>query len=67
MNENVKDFEGRGRGLISRSYLGIHLEGLRKTMEKLHQDSQALCRDLNPRPLEYKAGVLTTRPQHSAE
>jgi hypothetical protein len=47
-----------------RSYPGIYLEGLRKTMKTLSQDSQFPGRDLNPGPPEYEAGVLTTHPRH---
>jgi hypothetical protein len=43
----------------------ICLEGLRKTTKNLSQDSRSPGRDLNPGPPEYKAGVLTTRAQHS--
>jgi hypothetical protein len=38
---------------------------LRIITENLIQDSWYLDRDLNPRPLEYEAGVLTTRPLRS--
>jgi hypothetical protein len=33
----------------------------------LIQDNRPSDRDLNPRPPEYKAGLLLTRPRHSAE
>jgi hypothetical protein len=44
-----------------RYYSGICLEELRKTTNTLSQGSRSLGRDLNSRPPEYKAGVLTTR------
>jgi hypothetical protein len=43
----------------------IFLEGLRKTTKHLSQDSGPPCRDLNPDPPEYEAGVLTVWPGHS--
>jgi hypothetical protein len=46
----------------SRCYPGIYLEGLLKTTKNHGQDSRSPGRDLNPGPLEYEAGVLTTRP-----
>jgi hypothetical protein len=54
--------EGSGRGLIFFNYPIICLEELRKTTKNLSQDNQSLGRDLNARPPEYDAGVLTTRP-----
>jgi hypothetical protein len=48
-----------------RYYPGICLEGLRKIMENLNQDSQSMGRDLNSGPPEHKAGMLTTQPQCS--
>jgi hypothetical protein len=48
-----------------RYYLGICLEGLRKTTKNLSQVSRSPGRDLNPGPPEYEAGVLTTRPRRS--
>jgi hypothetical protein len=48
-----------------RYHPGICLEGLRKDTETLSQYSRSPGRDLNPRPPEYEAGVLTTRPQRS--
>jgi hypothetical protein len=36
----------------------ISMEGLRKTMKKLSQDSRFLGRDLGSRPTDYQAGVL---------
>jgi hypothetical protein len=59
-----KDLEGSGHGLILGYDTGIFLDGLRKTMKSLDQDSQSQGRDLNLGPPEYKAGVLTTWPQH---
>jgi hypothetical protein len=62
------NWEGCGRKRSwtnSRYYPGICLEGLRKTMKNLSQDSRSPGRDLNPGPLEYEAGVVTTRPRRS--
>jgi hypothetical protein len=42
-------------------YPGICVEGLRKATKVLIQDSRSPCRDLNPGPPEYEAGVLITR------
>jgi hypothetical protein len=44
-----------------RYYLGICVEGLRQTTEKLIQASRSPGRDLNPGCPEYEAGVLTAR------
>jgi hypothetical protein len=57
--------EGSGRGLISRYYTGICLEGLRKTTKNLSQVSRSLRRDLNLAPTEYEAGVIITLPRRS--
>jgi hypothetical protein len=38
----------------------IYLEGLRKTMENISQDSQSSRQDMNLSHPEYEAGVLTT-------
>jgi hypothetical protein len=61
-----RDVKVSGRDLILRYYQVICLEGLRKTMKPLRQDSQSPGRDLNPGLPEYEAGVLTTRPRRSA-
>jgi hypothetical protein len=53
---------GRKRSWPNLRYChGIYLEGLRKTTKNLSWDSRSPGRDLNPGPLEYEAGVLTTR------
>jgi hypothetical protein len=54
--------EGNNHGLIVRHYLGICLKGLRKTTEDLNHNSWSLDKDVNQRPPEYEAGVLTTPP-----
>jgi hypothetical protein len=41
------------------------LEGPRKTMKYFGQNSRPPGRDMNQRPPEYEAGVLTTRPHPS--
>jgi hypothetical protein len=41
------------------------MEGLRKTTKNLGQHSLYPGRDLNPRPAEYDAEVLTTQPRRS--
>jgi hypothetical protein len=48
-----KNFEGSDRGLILGYYLGIRLDGLRKTTENLSQGSRSPERDLNPGIPEY--------------
>jgi hypothetical protein len=48
-----------------KNYSGICLEGLKKTMKNLSQDSRSPGQDLNPRPPKYEAGVLTTQPRRS--
>jgi hypothetical protein len=60
-----KDLEVSDLGLIVRLYPGIRLDGLRKTTKSRSQDKRSPGRDLNPRPPEYEAGVLTTRPRRS--
>jgi hypothetical protein len=61
------NWEGVGRkrswpnfkaGLLSRG----SPRGAEENNETVSQDSQSQGRDLNPRPPEHKAGVLTTRP-----
>jgi hypothetical protein len=42
-----------------RYYLRIRLEGLRKTMRNLRQDSWSLSQDLNLGLAKYEVGVLT--------
>jgi hypothetical protein len=44
---------------ISRNYLSIHLEGLKKATTNLSRDSQCLGWDSNQAPPEYKSGALT--------
>jgi hypothetical protein len=46
-----------------RYYPDICLEGLRKTMNSLSQDSRSPVWDLNPESLEHEAGVPTTQPR----
>jgi hypothetical protein len=41
------------------------LEGLRKIMKNLSQDSQSPHQDLNLGPPKYKAGIIITQPQRS--
>jgi hypothetical protein len=52
--------EGSGHGLILISHV-ICMEGLKKSMENLCQDSRCLDRNLKPGPPKYKAGGLTTQ------
>jgi hypothetical protein len=54
-----RDLKGRCRDLIealSRHASGGNVEN----SEKLRQDSRSPSRNLNPGPLEYEAGALTT-------
>jgi hypothetical protein len=53
---------GSGSGAILRYYVGICLEELRKTTKNLSHDSRFSGRDMNLGPIDYEAGVLTTRP-----
>jgi hypothetical protein len=53
--------------VVAQYYPGICLEGMRKTMKNLIEDSQSLGQDMKQRPSEYEAGVLTARPQCSAK
>jgi hypothetical protein len=46
---------------------GICLQGLRKTIKNQSQDSQYQAQDLNTKPPKYKAEVIPTQLQHSAE
>jgi hypothetical protein len=64
-DENGKDLEGSDHGLILRYYPSICPEGLRKHMQIISYNSQSLGRDFNLGPTKYKAGALTTKPQHS--
>jgi hypothetical protein len=45
----------------SRHYSGIYLEGLRKTMKNLSQNSRCACRNSNRKPPEYKPRDLLLR------
>jgi hypothetical protein len=51
--KNVKDLEGSGRGTILRDYLGLRLEGLRKTTT-----ASVSIEDIGPR---YEPGTSRTR------
>jgi hypothetical protein len=51
--------------LILRYCPGILLEGLRITTKDFSHDIRSPDRDLNPKPPEYEAGVLATRPRRS--
>jgi hypothetical protein len=51
--------------LILRYYPGIRPVGLRKTKKNLSQYKRCPGRESNKGPLEYEAGVLTTRPRRS--
>jgi hypothetical protein len=51
---NSKELDGNGRGLILKYYLGIYLEGLRKTAKNLSQVSRSPGRDFKPGPPEYE-------------
>jgi hypothetical protein len=44
-----------------KQYPRTSLEELRKITRTLSQDSRSPGRDLNQRPIEYEAGVLTTQ------
>jgi hypothetical protein len=59
---NEKDVGGSINDLNLRYYLNIYLEGLRKTMMDLSQDSWSSGQGLNLGPLEYEAGLVTTWP-----
>jgi hypothetical protein len=48
-----------------RYYLGVYLEGLRKTTKPIGQNSGSSGRNLNPRPPEYETGVLLTHLRRS--
>jgi hypothetical protein len=52
---------GIGPGLILRYFLGIRLDGLRKSTKNFSRDSRFLGRYLIPGTLTYKAVVLTTQ------
>jgi hypothetical protein len=49
----------------SRHHPSMFLERLRKATKSLSHDGQSPGRDLKPGPLEYEAGVLTTRARCS--
>jgi hypothetical protein len=59
-----KDVEGSDRGLIWR-ISGNSLQGLRKTMSNLSQDSRSLGRDSNPGLSKCEAGLLSGRLERS--
>jgi hypothetical protein len=58
---NWKDVKGSGDGLISRSYPGISLGRLRKTI-KTCQNSRCRCQDSNLVSSKYKLKVLPLEP-----
>jgi hypothetical protein len=60
-----KDLEGSDRVLILMYYPGIFLEGLRKVTKTLSQNSPSALQDMNPRPLKFEAGLLTSRLRRS--
>jgi hypothetical protein len=55
-----KDFVGSGRGITLRYYLGILLDGLRKTTKTLSQDS----RSPGPRPEPGTSRILSRIVAH---
>jgi hypothetical protein len=57
-----KELERSGRGLILRYYAVIRIDGPKKTTKSLSEDSRCSGRYLSPKPPEYEAGVLITRP-----
>jgi hypothetical protein len=57
--------EGSSSSIMIRCYPGIFLEGLRKTVKHLSQDSRSPGWNLNTGSPEYEAEVLTTRPLRS--
>jgi hypothetical protein len=59
---NLKGFGRKWSWPNLRYYPDIYLEGFRKTMENLSQDSQFSGQDLNPGPPQYEVGMLTTQP-----
>jgi hypothetical protein len=63
---NLKKLEGSGGGLILRSYSGIHMEGLIKTMKDISQNSRSSDQYYNPGP-RTQEGVFTTRPRRSVK
>jgi hypothetical protein len=63
---NWKGFVGSVCGLILRYYPGIHMQGLRKTMKNLNQDSWSPALRFEAGTLKYKAVVLATRPRRLA-
>jgi hypothetical protein len=60
---NRKEYERERSRPNVRHCPGICLEGVRKTMKNLGQDSRHSDQDLNPGPPEHEAGVLTIRPR----
>jgi hypothetical protein len=54
----MEDLKGSRRVLILR-YIGIRLEGLKKTTKNLSQNS----RNLNPGPPKCESGLLTSQPR----
>jgi hypothetical protein len=58
---NWKGCEWEQLWLNLRCYLGICMEGLRKTTKNLRQDRRSPSQDLKLGTPNYEAGVLTTR------
>jgi hypothetical protein len=54
----MMNWKGFGRKPLY--YPVMRLMRLRKAMENLSQDSRSPGQDLNPKPPEYEAGLLTT-------
>jgi hypothetical protein len=63
MNWKISGRKGLWPNLKKAYYLGIRLEGLRKTAKPPRDDSRSPGRDFNPGSPEYEAVVLTTRPR----
>jgi hypothetical protein len=64
----MKNWKGCGRKRLwpnLRYYPGICLDGLSNTTKILSQDSRSPDRDLNPKPPECEAGVLTAQRRRS--
>jgi hypothetical protein len=59
---NLKGFGRKWSWPNLSHYPGIYLEGFRKTMENLSQDSEFPGQELNTGPPQYEVGMLTTQP-----
>jgi hypothetical protein len=66
MNNDLERIRKEAAVALFNYYLGICLEGLKKTTKNLSHDSQSQGRDLNPGPPEYETGNFVSLHKNNA-